>query len=116
MALFSGTAAGWSFLLLAGLSEICYAAAIPRTHGFTRLWPSLYCGFFIALSLYLLAQAVRTLPVGTAYAVWVGIGALGTAIYGIVYLDEPADTARLACLGMILAGVVGLKLVSSVPG
>jgi quaternary ammonium compound-resistance protein SugE len=115
MALFSGTAAGWSFLLLAGLSEICYAAAIPRTQGFTRLWPSLYCGFFIALSLYLLAQAVRTLPVGTAYAIWVGIGALGTAIYGIVYLDEPADTARLACLGMILAGVVGLKLVSSVP-
>ncbi|MGV8637096.1 DMT family transporter, partial [Pseudomonas aeruginosa] len=62
--------------------------------------------------LYLLAQAVRTLPVGTAYAVWVGIGALGTAVYGIIYLDEPADAARLACLGLILAGVVGLKLVS----
>ena len=114
MSAFSTNAAGWVFLLLAGLSEICYAAAIPRTHGFTRLWPSLYCGFFIVLSLYLLAQAVRTLPVGTAYAVWVGIGALGTAIYGIVYLNEPADASRLACLGLILAGVVGLKLFSGV--
>ena len=66
--MFSGSGAGWWLLVAAGLSEICYAAVIPRTEGFTRLWPTLYCGCFIALSLYLLAMAVRTLPVGTAYA------------------------------------------------
>lgn len=110
--LFSGPSGGWIFLLLAGISEVCYAAVIPRTHGFTRLWPTLYCVFFIVLSLWLLSLAVRTLPVGTAYAVWVGIGAVGTAIYGIVYLGEPSNLGRIACLGLIVAGVAGLKLFS----
>ncbi|EPK4729567.1 DMT family transporter, partial [Pseudomonas aeruginosa] len=105
--------AGWWFLLAAGICEICYAAVIPRTDGFTRLWPSLYCAAFIGLSLYLLALAMRTLPAGTAYAVWVGIGAVGTAIYGITYLNESASVARVACLALILCGVVGLKLVGS---
>ena len=111
--MFSGVSAGWWFLLAAGICEICYAAVIPRTDGFPRLWPSLYCAAFIGLSLYLLALAMRTLPAGTAYAVWVGIGAVGTAIYGITYLNESASVARVACLALILCGVVGLKLVGS---
>jgi quaternary ammonium compound-resistance protein SugE len=110
--MFSGFSSGWGVLLCAGISEICYAAIIPRTQGFTRLWPSLYCAVFIIISLYLLSLAMRTLPVGTAYAVWVGIGAVGTAIYGIAVLNEPAHLARLACLALIVAGVIGLKLVS----
>lgn len=110
--MFSGTSAGWGLLLLAGISEICYAAVIPKTQGFTRLWPTLYCAFFIGLSLYLLALAVRTLPMGTAYAVWVGIGAVGTAVYGIAFLGEPANAGRIACLMLIIAGVAGLKMFS----
>jgi quaternary ammonium compound-resistance protein SugE len=110
--MFTGSSAGWWFLISAGIDELCYAAVIPKTEGFTRLWPTLYCGVFIALSLYLLALAVRTLPVGTAYAVWVGIGAVGTAIYGIAFLGEAASAGRIACLLLIIAGVAGLKLFS----
>jgi len=104
---------GWFFLLLAGLSEIFYAAAMPRTDGFTKLWPSLFCAIFIALSMYLLSLATRTIPVGTAYAVWVGIGAVGTAVYGITMLGEDRSVLRIICFGLILAGIVGLKLVSA---
>ncbi|HCP55376.1 MAG: QacE family quaternary ammonium compound efflux SMR transporter [Pseudomonadaceae bacterium] len=111
--MFSSISSGWFFLLCAGLSEICYAAIIPRTEGFTRLWPSVYCAVFIIISLYLLSLATRTLPIGTAYAVWVGIGAVGTAIYGIAVLNEPAHLARIGCLALIVGGVIGLKLVSS---
>lgn len=107
------TYSSWMTLLAAGCGELMYAAAIPRTEGFTRLWPSLYCALFIVISLYLLSLAVRTLPVGTAYAVWVGIGALGTAIYGIAVFDEPAQLARLGCLGLIVGGVIGLKLLGA---
>lgn len=103
----------WMTLLAAGICEVLYASVIPRTQGFTRLWPSLYCIFFIALSMYLLALAARYLPMGTAYAVWVGIGAVGTAIYGIVYLNEPATLARVVCLLLIVCGVAGLKLFGS---
>ncbi|MPM86844.1 Quaternary ammonium compound-resistance protein SugE [bioreactor metagenome] len=102
----------WAFLICAGLCEIFYAAAMPRTDGFTRLLPSLFCGFFIAASMYLLSLATRTISVGTAYAVWVGIGALGTAVYGMVFLDEDRSTARMACFGLILMGIVGLKLLT----
>lgn len=102
----------WMSLLAAGICEVMYASAIPRTQGFTRLWPSLYCIFFIAVSMYLLALAARTLPIGTAYAIWVGIGAVGTAIYGIAYLNEPASMARLVCLSLIIGGVAGLKVLS----
>lgn len=108
-----GLHSGWWLLLAAGLCEVVWAAAIARTEGFTRLWPSLFCVVFIALSLYLLALAMRTVPVGTAYAVWVGIGAVGTALYGVAYLNEPAPLARLLCLLLIVAGVVGLKLFST---
>ncbi len=103
---------GWIFLLLAGGCEIFYAAAMPRTDGFTRLWPSMFCAVFICLSMYLLSLATRTIPVGTAYAVWVGIGALGTAIYGIAMLGEDRGALRILCFFLILAGIVGLKLLS----
>lgn len=103
---------GWWLLLAAGLCEVVWAAAIVRTDGFTRLWPSIFCAAFIALSLYLLSLAMRTVPVGTAYAVWVGIGAVGTALYGVIYLNEAAPVARLLCLLLIVAGVAGLKFFS----
>ena len=102
----------WVFLIAAGLCEIFYAAAMPRTEGFTRLWPSLFCGAFIAASMYLLSLATRTIPVGTAYAVWVGIGAVGTALYGMLALGEDRSVARMACFGLILMGIVGLKLLT----
>lgn len=104
---------GWFFLACAGICEIFYAAAMPRTDGFTRLWPSLFCAVFIALSMYLLSLATRSIPVGTAYAVWVGIGAVGTAIYGIYALGEDSSPLRILCFALIVAGIAGLKLLSS---
>lgn len=85
---------------------------MPRTDGFTRLWPSLFCAAFIAMSMYLLSLATRTIPVGTAYAVWVGIGAVGTAIYGMIALGEDSSLLRMLCFGLIIAGIGGLKLLS----
>lgn len=103
---------GWTYLMLAGVCEVFYAAAMPRTDGFTRLGPSAFCVVFIALSMYLLSLAARTIPVGTAYAVWVGIGGVGTAIYGILMLGEDRSLLRIMCFMLILAGIVGLKLLS----
>lgn len=103
---------GWIFLVLAGLAEVIYAAAMPRTDGFTKLWPTLFCWVFIGASMYLLSLATRTIPLGTAYAVWVGIGAIGTATYGAVMLAEDRSAARMFCFALILAGIVGLKLVT----
>lgn len=103
---------GWFFLVAAGVCEIFYAAAMPRTDGFTRLWPSLFCASFIALSMYLLSLATRTIPIGTAYAVWVGIGAVGTAVYGIVALGEDKSLLRMLCFALIIAGIAGLKLIA----
>ena len=102
----------WGFLIAAGLCEIFYAAAMPRTEGFTKLWPSVFCAAFIAASMYLLSLATRTIPVGTAYAVWVGIGTVGTAAYGMLFLSEDRSVARMACFGLILMGIVGLKFLS----
>jgi len=102
---------GWTYLLAAGGCEVLYASIIPRTDGFTRLWPSLYCGVFLALSIYLLSLSVRELPLGLAYAVWVGIGTLGTVIYGSVFLGESLGVLKGLCLLMIVGGIVGLKLV-----
>lgn len=104
---------GWIYLLLAGCCEIFYAAAMPRTDGFTRLWPGIFCAVFICLSMYLLSLATRTIPVGTAYAVWVGIGALGTGAYGITMLGEDRSSLRIFCFILILAGITGLKLLTS---
>lgn len=100
----------WLLLLLAGLFEICWAVGLKYTNGFRTLGPSLFVFLTLAASMILLAWAVRTLPIGTAYAVWVGIGALGAAILGVVLFDEPVTAARLVFLGLLLVAIVGLKL------
>jgi quaternary ammonium compound-resistance protein SugE len=102
----------WLSLLVAGLFEVVWAIGLKYTDGFTRLWPSVITGIAMIASLVFLAQALRTLPVGTAYAVWVGIGALGTAVLGMVLFGESCDALRLVCLALIVAGVIGLKLVT----
>ena len=102
----------WIYLTIAGLFEIGWAIGLKYTEGFTRLLPSLWTIGSMILSIVLLGLALRTLPVGTAYAVWTGIGAIGTAALGIYLFGEPATVARLLCIGLILAGIVGLKLVT----
>ena len=102
----------WIYLTVAGLLEIGWAIGLKYTDGFTRLLPSLWTIASMILSIVLLGLALRTLPVGTAYAVWTGIGAVGTAALGIYLFAEPATVARLLCIGLILAGIVGLKLVT----
>ena len=103
----------WLYLLVAGLLEVAWAVGLKYTQGFTRLWPSVWTGAALVLSMLLLAAAVRTLPLGTAYAMWTGIGAVGTAALGILLFGEQATAARLACIGLIVAGLVGLKLTSA---
>jgi quaternary ammonium compound-resistance protein SugE len=103
----------WALLVAAGILEIGWAIGLKYTDGFTRLWPSVWTISAMAVSMYLLAVAARTLPIGTAYAVWVGIGAVGAAILGMVLLGEPRSAARIACIGLIVAGVVGLKVFNS---
>ncbi len=100
----------WALLFLAGLFEIVWAVGLKYTEGFTRLWPTLGTVTAMAVSLGLLGLAMRSLPVGTAYAIWVGVGAVGTALLGIMLFDEPANIGRLLSLGMITVGLVGLKL------
>ena len=102
----------WFYLFAAGLLEIVWAIGLKYTAGFTRLVPSAITLAAMVVSVWLLALALRTIPVGTGYAVWTGIGAVGTAILGIVLFAEPATIGRLACLGVIVAGILGLKLVS----
>jgi len=104
----------WIVLVLAGLFEIGWAIGLKYTEGFTRLWPSLWTIAAMIVSLGLLGLAMKSLPVGTSYAVWVGVGAVGTAILGIVLLGEPASAGRIASLALIVAGIVGLKLSSPV--
>lgn len=100
----------WLMLLVAGLFEIGWAIGLKYTEGFTRFWPSVGTLVAMVASVGLLGLALRTLPVGTAYAVWTGIGAVGTVVFGIVLLGEPVSVARLVCVGLIVAGIVGLKL------
>jgi quaternary ammonium compound-resistance protein SugE len=100
----------WLLLVLAGLFEIGWAVGLKYTEGFTRLWPSIGTAAAMIVSLALLGVAMKALPVGTAYAVWVGVGAVGTVILGIVLFGEPAGTLRLVSVGLIIAGIVGLKL------
>lgn len=104
----------WILLVVAGLFEVGWAIGLKYTQGFTRLWPTAGTAFAMIASLLLLGIAMKDLPVGTAYAVWVGIGSLGTALFGMVLFGEPATALRLASLALILAGIVGLKL--STPG
>lgn len=103
----------WLVLFLAGLFEIGWAIGLKYTDGFTRLWPSLWTVAAMAISVVLLGIAVRHLPIGTAYAVWTGIGAVGTVILGIVLFGDPASAARLVCVALIIAGILGLKLVAA---
>jgi quaternary ammonium compound-resistance protein SugE len=100
----------WLILVIAGLCEIVWATGLKYTAGFTRLWPTVITVTAMIVSIVLLGIAMKTLPVGTSYAVWVGIGAVGTAVMGILFLGEPASAARLASLALIVAGIVGLKL------
>lgn len=102
----------WVFLFLAGLLEVVWAVGLKHTDGFTKLWPSVWTVAAMAASFLLLANALRTIPVGTGYAVWTGIGVVGTAIAGMLFLSEPKDVSRIACLLMIAAGIVGLKVVT----
>ena len=100
----------WAILILAGLFEVGWAIGLKYTQGFTRMWPSVWTVVAMIISLWLLGIAMKGLPVGTAYAVWVGVGAVGTVILGIALLDEPANPGRLISVALIIAGIVGLKM------
>jgi quaternary ammonium compound-resistance protein SugE len=100
----------WIILVIAGLFEVGWVIGLKYTDGFTRLWPSVWTVLAMIISLWLLGIAVKSLPVGTAYAIWVGVGAVGTVVLGIVLFGEPADAARLISIGLIIVGIVGLKL------
>lgn len=103
----------WALLVLAGLFEIGWAIGLKYTDGFTRPWPTAATLLAMLVSVVLLALAVRTLPIGTAYAVWTGIGAAGTVILGIVLFAEPATALRLFCVALIVGGIAGLKLTTA---
>jgi quaternary ammonium compound-resistance protein SugE len=100
----------WLYLIVAGLFEIGWATGLKYTEGFTRLWPSLWTAASMALSVWLLAVALKTIPIGTGYAVWTGIGAAGTALAGMVLFDESREIIRIASIVVIMAGILGLKL------
>ena len=100
----------WVILVIAGLFEVGWAVGLKYTQGFTKLWPTAWTSLAMIISLWLLGIAMKSLPVGTAYSVWVGVGAVGTVILGIVLLGEPANTARLISVALIIAGIIGLKL------
>lgn len=102
----------WVYLLIAAVFEVQWAVTLKYTEGFTRLWPSVACLAGMVISVALLAMAQRTLPVGTSYAIWTGLGAVGTAICGMILFNESRDTARILCILLIVAGVFGLKLFS----
>jgi len=101
----------WIYLAFAGLFEVGWAVGLKFTQGFTKPWPSLWTLASMALSLGLLGLALKSLPLGTAYAVWTGIGTIGTVLVGILILGEPATVARIACVGLIVAGIAGLKVI-----
>ncbi len=100
----------WVILVIAGLFEVGWAVGLKLSDGLTRPWPTAFTVISLVLSMALLGWAIRTLPLGSAYAVWTGIGAVGAALVGILLFREPATAARLVCLAMIVAGIVGLKL------
>lgn len=102
----------WLYLFAAGVLEIAWAIGLKYTDGWARLWPSLATLATMGLSFLLLALALRSIPIGTAYAVWTGIGAVGTAILGMILFNEPRDVVRILCILLIVAGIVGLKLAS----
>jgi len=102
----------WTLLVIAGLLEIVWAVGLKYSEGFTRLWPSLWTAAAMVGSFWFLALALRQIPLGTGYAIWTGIGAVGTAILGIVLFGESAGVLRIACIGLIVVGIIGLKFTS----
>lgn len=102
----------WVVLVIAGLFEVVWALGLKSTEGFTKFWPSVGTIAAMVVSFFLLSQALRTIPVGTGYAVWTGIGAVGTAIVGMLFLGEPREVGRVVCLLLIGVGIMGLKLFS----
>lgn len=102
----------WAYLIIAGLLEIGWAIGLKYTAGFTRLWPSIFTATAMVASFYFLSQALKTIPVGTGYAIWTGIGSAGTAVLGIILFSESAALPRVGCIALILVGIVGLKLTS----
>ncbi|MBS4759218.1 MAG: quaternary ammonium compound efflux SMR transporter SugE [Clostridium sp.] len=102
----------WIFLLVAGLLEISWAVGLKFSHGFSQFIPSIITVFCMIFSFYFLALALKGLPLGTAYAIWTGIGTLGTVIFGIVLFKEPITAMRFLCIGLILSGIIGLKLIT----
>jgi len=109
-AMLKGRHLAWIILVIAGLFEVGWAIGLKYTEGFTRLWPTVGTVLAMIISLWLLGNAMKSLPVGTAYSIWVGVGAVGTVVLGIVLLGEPANAARLVSVALIIAGIVGLKL------
>lgn len=106
----------WFWLFVAGLFEIAWVVALKYSEGFSKLWPSVIFGVTAWISFTLLSQAIKSLPIGTSYAVWTGIGAVGVAIVGIVWFGESASPLRVFCIGLIVAGIVGLKFTASTSG
>ncbi len=104
---------GWTYLCIAGVFEVAWVIGLKYTAGFSRLLPSAFTALTMGVSIYFLSQAVKTLPVGTAYAVWTGIGAVGAVLFGMILFAESRDALRLACIGLIIAGIIGLRLVSN---
>lgn len=102
----------WFLLVIAGLLEVGWSVGLKYCDGFTRFWPSVATISAMVVSMALLAQAVRTIPIGTGYAMWTGIGTVGAAILGMVLLGEPRDAIRLVCIGLIIVGIIGLKIAS----
>jgi quaternary ammonium compound-resistance protein SugE len=107
------SSAAWIYLLIAGFFEITWAVSLKYSQGFSRFWPALLSISAMILSIIFLSKALKILPLGTAYAVWTGIGAAGTAIIGIFLFQEPKDVLRLLCIGLILTGIVGLRIFST---
>lgn len=102
----------WAILVVAGLFEVGWAIGLKYTEGLTRFWPTVGTGVAMIISVVLLGIAMKTLPVGTAYAVWTGIGAVGTVLLGIALFNEPVTVARMVCVGLIVGGIIGLKATS----
>ena len=103
---------GWSFLFVAGIFEIAWAVGLKYTQGFSRLWPSVWVVIAMLLSLYFLNMAIKSIPVGTAYAVWTGIGIAGTSVMGMILFNESTSVIRILLILMILVAIIGLKLIS----
>ena len=108
----SSTSSTWLILIVAGLLEVCWSVGLKYTNGFTRLRPTVFTLATLSASMYLLAKASQSLPIGTAYGVWVGIGAMGAAVLGMILFDEPVSVARVGFLMLLLISIIGLKVTS----